>query len=183
MKTALIIIAFIVISIFTYLGFYNAFYSPDFSVADEGNEFVVYQHVNGHYHLCDSVMKEAFNELYEKNGVVITKGFGYYYDDPKKAGETDISFDAGCIVEDKDSLQLEKISDKFTIEKTPYDKYIVSDFPLKGRMSIMIGMFKVYPKLNEYCVKNGYQSDLPVFEIYDRVEKKIHYRRKLVKEE
>lgn len=180
MKTVLIIIAFITISIFTYLGFYNTFYSPLIEINEEGNDIIVYQHANAHYHLTDSVMKEAFNELYEINGIVVTKGFGIYFEDPKKAGKKPISFNAGCIVEDKDSLELQEISDKFTIEKTPYEKYIVSDFPLKGRMSILIGMYKVYPKLNNFCVENGYRSDLPVMEIYDRVKKKIHYRRKLI---
>lgn len=165
------------------MGFYNVFYSPVFEVKEEGDEIIVFQQVEGHYHLTDSVMKEAFNELYEINGIVVTKGFGIYFDDPQKAGETKVKFEAGCIVEDKDSLQLLNISKKFQIEKTPFQEYIVSDFPLKGRMSIMIGMYKVYPKLNNFCKKNGYETDVPVMEIYDRVEKRIHYRRKLIHKE
>ena len=182
MKTVLGIIGFIVFSFVVYLGFYNAFYSPKFSIENEGGEILVYENITGHYHLTDSVMKNVFNELYEKNGIVVTKGFGYYYSNPFITGESDLEFEAGCVVEHKDSLQLKKISSKFKISKAEETEYIVTDFPLKGKMSIMFGMYKVYPKMDKYCKKNGYKVEEPVLEIYDRVEKKIHYRRKKILE-
>jgi hypothetical protein len=179
MKTAIAIIGLLILSGLTYIGFYNGFYSPKFSIEKQESDILVYQKIHGHYHLSDSIVKVAFNELYEKNGIITTKGFGIYYDDPQKAGKTDIYFDAGCIVDAKDSLLLINISDEFIIDKTLQQSYIVSNFPLKGKMSILFGMLKVYPRLNQYCNKNGYDSNLPVMEIYDRVEKKIHYRRQL----
>lgn len=180
MKTAFAIIGFIVFSFLVYLGFYNVFYSPKIEVSAEGGEILVYKSAYGHYHLTDSIMKDVFNEVYERKGIVVTKGFGIYYSDPKEVGENDLQFDAGCIVEDKDSLQLSKISDDYLITLSKDGQYIVSDFPLKGKMSIMFGMYKVYPKLNKYCESNGYDPEQPVMEIYDRELKRIHYRRKLV---
>ncbi len=180
MKTVFAILGFILFSFIVYLGFYNGFYSPKVEIENEGGEIIVYESIVGHYHLTDSVMKNVFNELYEKNGIVITKGFGIYYDDPKEMGENNINFDAGCIVDDKDSIQLSNISELFTIKHCEKTDYIVTDFPLKGKMSIMFGMFKVYPKLNSFCEENGYDSKQAVMEIYDRKEKRIHYRRKLV---
>ena len=180
MKTALIIVGILIASALTYFGFYSAFYSPKVAIQDEGNEIFVFKHEKGAYHLADSVMRVVFNELYEKNGIVVTKGFGYYYQNPFKAKNTPIEFDAGCIVNDEDSLQLSRISGEFIIQRTPKSSYIVSDFPLKGRTSILFGSYKVYPKIDQFCIENGYAVDVPVMEIYNRKEKKIHYRRKLV---
>lgn len=180
MKTVFALIGFIILSFLVYLGFYNAFYSPQINIEKEGGEHTVSQEIIGHYHLSDSIMKDVFNFLYEQNGIVITKGFGIYKDNPKQAGENNIHFEAGCIVEDKDTTALFALEEKFEIKKTPYSEYIVSDFPLKGKMSIMIGMYRVYPKLDKFCIKNGYDTQQPVMEIYDRELKKIHYRRKLV---
>jgi len=181
MKVFLAILGFFIVSILVYLGFYNAFYTPKFSISAEGNEIIVYQHVDGRYQLTDSVMKVVFNELYEKNGIVITKGYGLHFYDPNHEGHQMMTYYAGCIVEDKVSLLSKNISNEFNIGKTLKDSCIVTDFPLKGKMSIMFGRYKVYSKLNAFCKKNGYDVQESVTEIYNRTEHKIHYRRKMVK--
>lgn len=180
MKTLLIIIGILVLSVLVYLGFYNAFYSPKFLVNNEGNETIVYLPVNGKYQQTDSIMRIVFDELYERNGIVITKGFGEHLYNINNEEKKITTIKAGCIVEEKDSATLGKISTSFQIDKLPTGTYIVTDFPLKGRMSIMFGMYRVYSKLNDFCIENGYSTDEPVIEIYDREAKKIHYRRKLV---
>ena len=181
MRTFLIVIGFIIVSTLVYLGFYNAFYVPKFSAHQEGGETVVYKQVNVRYQLTDSVMKDVFNELYERNGIVITKGYGLFYFKPNNQSEKLVTRQAGCVVEDKDTSQLASISKEYLIEKLPEGEFIVTDFPLKGKMSIMFGMYRVYPKLNDYCEKNGYSTKEPIIEIYDRKAKKIHYRRKLMR--
>lgn len=181
MRTVIIIVVFIGVSVLTYLGFYNAFYQPKFTIVEEGGEIIVYQPFHGQYHQSDSIMKVVFYELYERNGIVITKGFGQYFDNPFESKDEKISFVAGCIVEDKDSLLLAAVSDGFVIDYTHTVEYVVTDFPLKGRMSIMFGMKKVYPKLKRFCVENGLNPNLPVTEIYDRETKRIHYRMEAVK--
>lgn len=181
MKKLLAVLGFIIVSVLVYLGFYNAFYSPKFTIKEEGGETVVYQSVNGRYQLTDSVMKVVFNELYEKNGIVITKGYRISNYNPQNENEKITALVAGCVVENKDTALLNKISEQFTIGKTLKENYIVSDFPLKGKMSIMFGMYRVYPKLNKYCETNGYSINEPVTEIYDRETMKIHYRRNIVK--
>ena len=180
MKTVLIIVGVLIASVLTYLGFYNVFYSPKVEIREEGNEIIVFKHEQGVYHLADSVMRVVFNELYEKNGIVITRGFGKYYTSPYEAKNEAIEFDAGCIVNDEDSLKLSRIAKDFTIERAPESRYIVSDFPLKGRTSILFGNYKVYPKLNKFCDEHGFMPDAQVMEIYDRKEKKIHYRMQLI---
>ncbi|MFA9388980.1 MAG: hypothetical protein ACERKD_04200 [Prolixibacteraceae bacterium] len=180
MKTIFIILGVLILSVFVYLGFYNAFYSPKFELSDEGGETIVYQAVNDRYQLTDSFMKQVFNELYEKNGIVITKGIGLHEYDPALDEQKLTTLFAGCIVADEDTASLARIKTSFTTGKTAYQEYIVSDFPLKGTMSLMFGMYKIYPKLNAYCTQNGYSTEEPVTEIYNRVDKKIHYRRKLV---
>lgn len=181
MKTILYIVVFLLVSALVYLGFYNAFYQPKVALSNEGNETVVYLEVNDRYQLTDSVMKVVFNELYEKNGIVITKGFAVHQPLPEDAERSITTLIAGCVVEDEDTLMLSQISNSFIIDQLPADHYIVSDFPLKGKMSIMFGRYRVYPKLYDFCKKNGYELHEPVTEIYNRTEHKIHYRLKMVK--
>lgn len=181
MKTALYIALILIISLLTYLGFYNAFYSPKISIQEEGNEIIVFKHEKAMLHLTDSVMKTVFNELYEKNGIVVTKGFTYFYQNPSNRKDIPIEFDSGCMVNDEDSVRLNQISSEFKIQRLPKMQYLVTDFPLKGKMSILFGNLKVYPKLDQYCQDNGFSTIAPVIEIYDRQTKKIHYRRQLEK--
>lgn len=180
MKTILYILAFLLVSALVYLGFYNAFYKPEFTVSTEGSERIVYLEVNGRYQLTDSVMKLVFNELYEKNGIVVTKGFAIHQpqpDDPEQKIKTLV---AGCIVEAEDSTKLSLVSPKFTIGLLPEATYIVSDFPLKGKMSIMFGLYRVYPGFEKFCIENDYAGNTLVTEIYDRKAMRIHYRKKLM---
>lgn len=180
MKTFLAFVAVLIVSVLVYLGFYNAFYSPKFQLQKEGGETIVYEKVNDRYQLTDSVMKVVFDELYEQNGIVITKGYGLHQYNPQNETEKIRTLAAGCIVEDKDTALLGKISNDFKIGTIPAQEYIVTDFPLKGKMSIMFGMYRVYGRLNTYCAEHGYSSQEPIIEIYDRKAKKIHYRRKKV---
>jgi hypothetical protein len=107
---------------------------------------------------------------------VVTKGFGRYNEYPCKELSKNIGFMAGCIVEEKDSLLLQNISTDFSISRLPKTSYIVTDFPLKGKLSVLFGMKKVYPKLEKFSLKNRYNLILPSTEIYDRENKRIHYR-------
>jgi hypothetical protein len=181
MKTILYILIFLLVSALVYLGFYNAFYQPKVTLNYEGNETVVYLEVNDRYQLTDSVMKLVFNELYEKHGIVITKGFAIHKPLPEDAERKITTLIAGCIVEAEDTAKLSQISETFTIAILPADDYLISDFPLKGKMSIMFGLYRVYPKLDAFCKKQGYSSLEPVIEIYDRKSKRIHYRKKAIK--
>ncbi|MGF7141253.1 hypothetical protein [Roseimarinus sediminis] len=181
MKSTLIIFLFLLLSVLTYLGFYNAFYSPKINTGIDGGEIIVYQTSKGQYHLTDSLMKIVFNEVYEVNNIVVNKGFSKFYSTPDYRDKQTIGFDAGCIVEPADSLKLSAIDETFSITKIEKTHYLLSEFPLKGRMSILIGARKVYPQLDKYCKENGYRMDVPVFEIYDRKAQKITYRRTLVK--
>lgn len=177
MRAVLYIIAFLLVSALVYLGFYNAFYSPEINMNVEGNETVVYLEVNDRYQLTDSVMKLVFNELYEKNGIVVTKGFAIHQPLPENDGKKITTLIAGCIVEAEDTVKLSAISKEFTISQLPVQQYITSNFPLKGKMSIMFGLYRVYPKLDAYCNEHGFSSLEPVTEIYDRKAKRIHYRK------
>jgi len=60
-------------------------------------------------------------------------------------------------------------------------KYIVTEFPHKGNMSIIVSIMKVYPALNKYMEENGYEQNVPVMEIYDMPNKKILYRAEAIK--
>lgn len=180
MRTILIILLVLLLTVLTYLGFYNAFYTPKIEVDSRGGEILVYRSAKGPYHMADSIMKNVFNEVYEVNGIVVNKGFGKYFDEPNFTSKQTIGFDAGCIVEPADSAKLSSIDKSFSISTIEKRQYLISEFPLKGRMSILIGARKVYPRLDKYCEINGYRTDLPVYEIYNRKTQRITYMRPLL---
>ena len=56
----------------------------------------------------------------------------------------------------------------------PKENSIVTVFPYRNKVSIIIGVYKVYPKLDEYIKNNNYEEN-PILEIYDRENEKIYY--------
>jgi effector-binding domain-containing protein len=76
---------------------------------------------------------------------------------------------------------MEALKEDFEIMEYPKDKYIVVEFPFKGMPSVLIGIRRVYPALNAYAEQKGYTVDSPIVEIWDVPNKKIKYRKALVK--
>ncbi|MDR0874503.1 MAG: hypothetical protein LBN27_13735, partial [Prevotellaceae bacterium] len=57
--------------------------------------------------------------------------------------------------------------------------YVVTEFPFKGGMSIMVGLMKVYPALAKY-IESQNLKDSPIMEIYDVQNKVVIYRKEVV---
>ena len=70
----------------------------------------------------------------------------------------------------------------YKIKTLAQGEYIVARFPFKGKMSVMIGIMKVYPAIDKYVKENGYSEKGPIAEIYDMPNKMIVYRKEIVKE-
>lgn len=60
------------------------------------------------------------------------------------------------------------------MKEYPISKSVVAEFPYKGKMSIILGIFKVYPKLSAYINEHKYAST-PIMELYDQPNEKIEY--------
>jgi hypothetical protein len=105
-----------------------------------------------------------------------TKGFGIYYDNPKEVEKSKLRSEVGCIVEGLDSAAIANLAQKYNVKILPKSNCVVTEFPYKGMMSVMVGIMKVYPALEKYCKQNGLANS-HIMEIYDIQNKLIVYRR------
>ncbi|MDP4239191.1 MAG: hypothetical protein Q8904_06950, partial [Bacteroidota bacterium] len=107
--------------------------------------------------------------------------FGIYFDNPQKVEQSKLRSEVGCILENADTSKVFWLKARFNIKTYPVKRYITAEFPFKGRMSILIGILKIYPALTKYAKKNGYGETGPIMEIYDMPNNKILYRKEAVK--
>jgi len=100
----------------------------------------------------------------------------------KLGGETLVYVEqVGNTLEDPDPAILEKLKGRYNIKTLPEKEYIVTEFPFRGKISIMMGIMKVYPAMNRFVSEKGFDEDGWVMEIYDIPGKKIVYRKEMVK--
>lgn len=179
MKTILIIAALlmaIVLLVYTYFG---GFRKIRFRREKQGGETGVYRHAVGDYSKSGEVVNDVYHRLLADENIPTAKGFGIYYDNPKKVEKSRLRSDLGCIVEGLDAGQIKALSEKYDVMTLPEGDYMVTEFPYKGRMSVVMGMVKVYPALEKYCRGAGIPDESPVTEIYDVPRKKIVYRKQI----
>jgi len=182
MKTFQIIIIAVVAIVAIILGFaayWGAFKSIQFSVAEQDGETLVYVEITGDYRQSGVVMDRVYYSLLNDYNIETFKGFGIYFDNPQKVETSKLRSELGCIIEESDIHRLKELEGKFKIRTYPKGKYIVAEFPYKGKLSVMLGIMKVYPALNKFIKENGYNEEGAIMEIYDTPGKKIFYRKVL----
>lgn len=127
-------------------------------------------------------MDTIYYSLLNEYGVETTKGVGIYYDNPQQVEKSKLRSEIGCILDAPlDSMKMSDISSKFKIKTLPESPSIVTEFPFKGTMSVIVGIIKIYPALNDFISKNGYKANGPILEIYDTPNKTIIYRQEVSK--
>ena len=179
MKTALIIAALLMALVLLVYTYFGGFRKIRFRRENQGGETGVFRHAVGDYRKSGEVMDDVYHQLLDDEKIPAAKGFGVYYDNPKKVEKSRLRSDLGCIVEGLDAGQIKALSGKYDITTLPQGDYIVAEFPYKGRMSVVMGIVKVYPALEKYCRAAGIPDENPVTEIYDVPGKKIVYRKQV----
>ena len=171
-----IIVSIIIATIIVVLAYFGAFHNVTIRTESVGGETVVYKSVLGDYRQTASVSDEVYYYLQDELKIVTYKGIGLYYDDPKKVKKEELKSDVGCVIEPEDVEKLENADCKYKIKKLPVQESAVTEFPFKGFPSVILGLIKVYPKMNRYVIGNSI-APKPSVEIYDIPNKKIIYRR------
>jgi hypothetical protein len=182
MKTVhiiLILVAAMVIFMVGFSAWWGAFKRIRLTVAEQGGETLVYQEMKGDYRQSGVVMDKVYYSLLNDYHMETYKGFGIYYDDPRKVETSQLRSEIGCIIEEADVRRLGELHGSFLIKTYPKTRVIVTEFPHKGKLSVFFGMMKVYPALNKYIRQHGYDEQGPVMEIYDIPGKRIVYRKEL----
>jgi predicted nucleic acid-binding Zn ribbon protein len=175
-----IIPACIIAVIIATYAYYGGFSKVNFSVSETGGELFVYEVMTGDFSQSGKYMDQVYDKLLNEDKIETFKGCGIYYDDPRKVEDkSKMKSDIGCIVEEKDREKVLQLGAKYQTKEIPRKKYIVGEFPYKGKISVFISLLKVYPALDKFTKDNGYNEDGFVMEIYDMPSKKIMYRKQI----
>lgn len=174
-KIVLGVLLLIIVGIVLFLNYVGFFSKIVIEEKEMGPYVLVYEDHKGDYKGTREIQDNIYYSLLNNYSIKTFKGFGVYYDDPKKVSKEELKSIAGCILEESDYNSIEKLKENnFKVTKTPKQKFIVVEFPLKNMFSTIIGVMKVYPEINKYAEKNGLNQK-EMMEVYDVPAKKIIY--------
>jgi len=161
-----------VVIFLNYIGFFSKIVIEEKQM---GPFILVYGEHKGDYKGTAKIQDDIYYSLLNDNKIETFKGFGIYYDDPKKVPTEELRSIAGCILEKSDYKKIETLKERgFKIKEIIKQNSIVVEFPFKNTFSIIAGIMKVYPKFEEYIEKNNLTKN-EMMEIYDNPSKKIIY--------
>lgn len=168
----------IVLFIGTY-AYFGGFKTINIYTENQGGEIIVYENVIGDYKNTAKYTDRIYSELLNDQ-VETTKGVGIFYDNPQIVDKEKLRSDVGCILDNPDDSTIVRLSAKYQLKTLPEGNSIIAEFPIKGSLSFIIGVIKVYPALMKYSKENDLMES-PVTEIYDMTKQKIIYRREIIK--
>jgi len=174
MKLILSILGTLIILIVVTLSYYGLFTRISIAEKEMGGFWLLYEKHVGDYKEVGPVIDRMYSRLLGEDAIETSRGFGLYYDDPKKVKKENLRSVVGCILDKQDESKIDHLKKYYKIKYYPATKSVVAEFPFKGTLSIFMGIFKVYPKLAEYIKQRNYTSG-PFMEIYDTLHKKIFY--------
>lgn len=181
MNTIIVIASLILALIFAgllYLSWCGLFAKVAVDERDTGPFLLVFKKHSGDYKHIGTVLDEVYHALRNEHNLATTKGFGLYYDNPQHVEKSELRSLGGCIV---DGLTLEELNSKypevtraFGVALFPASLSVVAEHPYRGKASVILGVFRVYPRLQDWMEKYHRRS-VPVMEIYNTPDKTITY--------
>lgn len=174
MKKFLLVLAIVVFIIILFAAYLGLFTNIKVEDKEAGGYKVVGREFVGDYSKAGKWMLDVDKEL-RSNGVISTKGFGIYYDDPKTVPSDKCRSFVGNILEDKDHGRMDELQSKgFKLDSILIKNSIVTYFPIKNMLSYMVAPMKVYPVFSKYIKEKGYTVTKSI-EIYDIPNKRIEF--------
>lgn len=181
LKRIVVVIFILIIAVTGVFAYYGGFSNINIKTGTLGGETLVYETVAGDYAQTGFISDKIYDALLNEDKIETTRGFGIFYDNPQYVETNKLRSEVGCILDTPiDSLQLKRLSTKYSIKILPKTECIYVEFPFKGKMSVMVGIFKIYPAIEKYMIENGLQENGPIMEIYDIPNKKIVYRKEIL---
>lgn len=175
LKIFLISIGGIGALVFIFLIYSGLFSKVEIKEKEMESYILVYDEHIGEYKGTRDVQDRIYDKLLNDEGIETYKGFGVYYDDPKKVAKEELRSIAGCILEKKDYGKIEELKKKgFKIKESEQGEAICAQFPFKSPLSVLLGIIKVYPSMDKYVEEHGIDKK-EIMEIYDIPNKKIIY--------
>lgn len=174
MKIAGIVLVIFGGALIIYLNYLGLFSKVSVSERQIDSFLMVYQKHIGEYKEVGAIMDKMYYDLKDNYKIETTKGFGVYYDNPQKVAKEKCRSISGCVLEYKDAARVEELKKKYMVIEYPKSNSVVAEFPFKSKMSIIVGIMKVYPKLMVYIEKKEHKL-VPFLELYDMSAKKTVY--------
>jgi effector-binding domain-containing protein len=174
MKLIASVLGVLIILIVVTLSYYGLFSGISIAEKEMGGFWLLYEKHIGDYKEVGQVMDKMYARLLGEDAIEATRGFGLYYDDPKKVKKENLRSVVGCILDKQDENRIDYLKKNYKIKYYPASKSVVAEFPFKGTLSIFLGIFKVYPRLAEYITQHNYPPG-PIMEIYDTPNETIFY--------
>ena len=172
--TLVVVLLFVAAGLWIY---YGGLTTIVFSNPEQGGEILVYKEVVGDYSNTGEITDEVYYFLLDSIGVETYSGFGIFYDDPEKVDRSKCRSEVGCVLEPEDINLIPEIEKHFKVKFFPVGQYTSTNFPYKGALSVLVGMWKVYPAIKILKEeKNQLYKEGPFMEIYNMRDSVITYR-------
>lgn len=174
---ALIIFTFV---IFTFLGiyaYYGGFAKIEIKQKALGGETIVYKEIQGDYKQTMDASNEVYYYLLNDLEIETYNGIGIFHDNPKEVAKEKLRSEVGCVIQPKDIARLNESGCRYKIKTLPIEASAVTELPFKGKVSIFIGFFKIYPAIETYIEKYKLANKGSLIEVYDTPNKKTIYRK------
>jgi len=172
------VLLFAIIAGLLYLAWCGLFARITVQERDEGPFLLVYKKHIGDYKNIGPILDNVYYTLRDEHDLTTTRGFGLYYDNPQLVDKTNLRSLGGCIVDGLTPEELQvrypDVKESFVVAEFPAALSVAAEFPYRGMVSVILGIFRVYPRLHGWMKKYKRRS-VPVMEIYDTPNRKITY--------
>jgi AraC family transcriptional regulator len=157
-KTFLLAIFTIVVSLGTYLYFHLGVYEPvNVALEKRGPFELLFKQHTGPYHQISGAI-QAVETWVQEHHMQCAQTFGEYLDNPETVDEDRLRSHGGCVL----TTAVAVPPPEFQYQKRAERNYAVGRF--KG--SPAIGPYKVYPKVRRFLNEHNLKSSSPVIELY-----------------
>ncbi len=178
LTAAIILLLVALTAVLLYLARGGLFSKITVDEREDGPFLLVYKMHTGDYKNIGPVMDKVYYMLRDEYQLETTRGFGLYFDNPKETDKSQLRSLGGCIVDGMTQEQLENrcpgIKESLAVAHFPKSLSVAAEHPYKGMVSIILGVFRVYPRLEAWMRKYNRRS-VPVMEIYDTPGRTITY--------
>jgi hypothetical protein len=173
-KWILIVAGIILAFLIVYLARYGLFAKITVTEKPLSSFVMVYRKYVGPYQGIGPVMDSLYKDVVSTYNIKPVRGIGLYYDNPREVPAEKLRSLAGCIVESGDLGKVAELKKKYYVREYPAGQAVAAEFPFKGKPAIILGVFRVYPKMTKYIDGRGYPMS-PMLEIYDMPAHTIIY--------
>ena len=161
----ILILVTLMLSFLAYMGLFNKMTITEKQV---GPYTIVYEDITGAYTKTGPVLDNLYKEL-KADGIEATEALGLYYDDPKNVPAEKLRCKVGIIITPEQEKQIDEKGLHYSMMTIDQTHSIVTTFPMRNKLSYMLGVLKAYPALSNAMNEKGYQPT-PSLEIYGNNE-------------